>query len=160
MREPAFTGTLQVALVVRDIDASMKRYVDDYGIGPWQIYEFNPGTVTDMREDGKPVERSWRLALTTVGDVMWELIEPREDGSIYARFLAEHGEGIHHTGVAVEDYGATLAAFEATGRKPLLSGEYNGITFAYLPTERELGMITEIFDAPPGLEQKPDAVFP
>ena len=45
MRQPAFTETLQIALVVRDLEATMRTYVDDYGIGPWAIYEFNPDTV-------------------------------------------------------------------------------------------------------------------
>ena len=43
MREPVFTETLQIALVVRDLDATMRTYVHEYGIGPWEIYEFNPG---------------------------------------------------------------------------------------------------------------------
>jgi hypothetical protein len=30
--------------------------------------------VKDLREYGQPVERSWRLAVTMVGKVMWELI--------------------------------------------------------------------------------------
>ena len=67
MREPVFTDTIQIALVVRDIEKTMRTYVHDYGIGPWDVYEFNPGTVRDMHEDGKPVERTWRLALAQVG---------------------------------------------------------------------------------------------
>jgi hypothetical protein len=39
-----------------------------------------------------PVERSWRLAVATVGQVQWELIEPLDEESVYARFLAERGE--------------------------------------------------------------------
>jgi hypothetical protein len=35
----------------------------------------------------KPVERSWRLATTMVGEVQWELIEPLDNESVYARFL-------------------------------------------------------------------------
>ena len=50
MREPVFTETMQVALVVRDIEATMRTYVHEYGIGPWAIYEFNPETVTEMDE--------------------------------------------------------------------------------------------------------------
>ena len=42
MREPLFTETLQVSIVVRDLDAAMRTYVDEYGIGPWDVYEFNP----------------------------------------------------------------------------------------------------------------------
>ena len=43
MRDPVFTGTLQVAVVVPDLDAAMKTYVEGYGIGPWDVYEFHPG---------------------------------------------------------------------------------------------------------------------
>jgi hypothetical protein len=89
MREPVFTETLQVGIVVRDLESTMRTYVDDYGIGPWKIYEFNPENAKDLHEYGQPVERSWRLAVTTVGQVQWELIQPLDDDSIYARFLAE-----------------------------------------------------------------------
>jgi len=98
--EPVFTETTQIGIVVRDLDATLRRYVDDYGIGPWEIHEFNAGNAEDLREDGEPVERAWRLAFTMVGQVMWELIEPLDDRSVYARFLAEKGEGVHHIAVA------------------------------------------------------------
>ena len=38
MREPVFE-TLQVAIVVRDLEAAMQTYVHDYAIGPWDFYE-------------------------------------------------------------------------------------------------------------------------
>jgi len=101
-RDPVFTGTLQVAIVVPELEAAMKTYVENYGIGPWDVYEFNPANVGAMHEGGLPVKRSWRLAIAMVGEVQWELIEPQDDGSIYARFLAEHGPGVHHVGVATE----------------------------------------------------------
>jgi len=160
MREPVFTETLQISVVVRDLDATMRTYVHEYGIGPWEIYEFNPDTVQDMQEDGQPVERAWRLALSQVGQVQWELVQPLDDKSIYARFLSANGEGVHHVGVAVPSFDGTIAALREKGHEVLLGGEYNGVTFAYLSTDRDLGLITEIFDAPPGLEQKPDAVYP
>ena len=53
-REPAFTETLQIGIVVRDLDATMRSYVDNYGIGPWDIYEFNPGNLKDFHEYGQP----------------------------------------------------------------------------------------------------------
>lgn len=160
MREPVFTDTIQIALVVRDIEETMRTYVHDYGIGPWDVYEFNPDTVRDMHEDGKPVERSWRLALAQFGQVQWELIQPLDDDSIYARFLAEKGEGVHHVGVAVPSFGATIDELARRGRGVVFGGEYKGVNFAYLGTDGDLGLITEIFAAPPGLEQRPDSVYP
>ena len=160
MRAPVFTETLQISVVVRDLEKAMRTYVHEYGIGPWDIYEFNPDTVRDMREDGQPVERYWRLALANVGQVQWELLEPLDDESIYARFLAEKGEGVHHVGVGVESYDGTIEELAGRGREVLFGGEYKGVRFAYLATDGDLGVITEIFAAPPGIEQKPDAVYP
>jgi methylmalonyl-CoA/ethylmalonyl-CoA epimerase len=160
MREPAFTETIQICVVVRDLDVSMRTYVHEYGIGPWDIYEFNPDTVNDMHEDGEPVERSFRLALSKIGQMQWELIQPLDDESIYARFLAANGEGVHHVGVAVPSYDETITAIEEKGNRVVFGGEYKGVNFAYLSTDRDLGVMTEIFAAPPGLEQKPDATYP
>ena len=159
MPPPAFTETIQLAIVVRDLDAAMRTYVHDYGIGPWEIYEFDPGNVADMREDGEPVERSWRLAIAYVGQVQWELIEPLDEESVYARFLAETGGGLHHVGVAVPDFDEAVAGQAARGNGVLLGGEYKGIRFAYLDTVGDLGLVTEIFSGAPGADQQPDATY-
>ena len=34
-------ATMQVAMVVRDMDAAMKRHWDLFKIGPWDIYTFD-----------------------------------------------------------------------------------------------------------------------
>ena len=159
MRDPVFADTVQVALVVRDLEASMQTYVERYGIGPWEIYEFNPDTVENMQAHGEPLASSWRLALARVGNVVWELIEPLDDRSPYAEFLAEHGEGVHHVGMAGTGYDDTLAEFASEGRAPLLSGRFRGIDFAYLPTDADLGVATEIFSSVPS-GQEPDARYP
>jgi methylmalonyl-CoA/ethylmalonyl-CoA epimerase len=153
-RSPAFTDTVQIGIVVRDLDATMRTFVDDYGIGPWKIYEFNPGNAEDLREDGRPVERSWRLAVTMVGKVMWELIEPLDKKSVYARFLAEKGEGVHHIAVAATNFDDLVAAQARRGRKLPLSGTFSGVKVAYLPTDRDLGVMIEIFNGTPKKKSK------
>jgi methylmalonyl-CoA/ethylmalonyl-CoA epimerase len=160
MRDPVFTETLQIALVVRDLDASLRTYVHEYGIGPWEIYEFNPDTVAQMTKDEQPAAYAMRIALTMVGTTQWELIEPLDDKSIYAEFLAAHGEGLHHVGVGVRGYGEALDTLRGKGHNVIQGGLYNGVTFAYLSTDKDLGVITEIFDWPPGHSQEPDAVYP
>jgi len=161
MDESVFTETKQIALVVRDLEAALRTYVHEYGIGPWEIYEFNPDTLTEMVKDDEPAEFAFRLAVTMVGSVQWELIQPLDDRSIYAEFLATKGEGIHHVAVGVSSYGEALDTVRAKGRRVLQGGVYQGATFAYLSTDEDLGVITEIFDWPPDLPaQKPDAVYP
>jgi hypothetical protein len=101
--------------------------LDDYGIGPWDIHEFNAGNAEDLHEHGRPVERSWRLATTMVGRVQWELIEPLDDKSDYARFLAEKGEGVHHIAVAPTNFDQALADLAKKENEVLLSGTFSGI---------------------------------
>ena len=146
MREPAFSETLQIGIVVRDLEAAMRSYVDDHGIGPWEIVEFHAGEAEALHEHGRPVDRSWRLATAMVGAVQWELIEPLDDESDYARFLAEKGGGVHHIAVAPTNFDQMLADIAAKGQEAVLSGTFGpGIRVAYLPTEQDLGVIVEIF---------------
>lgn len=146
---PFFTETMQIGIVVRDLDAAVRRYVDHYGIGPWEVYEFNPENAKDLHEFGQPVERSWRLATTMVGHVMWELIEPLDEKSVYARFLAEKGEGVHHIAVVTPCFEDLVAAQAQRGNTLELSGTFSGVKVAYLSTARDLGVVIEIFSGTP-----------
>jgi methylmalonyl-CoA/ethylmalonyl-CoA epimerase len=148
---------MQIGIVVRDLDTALRRYVDDYGIGPWQVHEFNAGNAEDLHEYGQPVERSLRFAVTTVGQVLWELIETLDEESVFARFLAEKGEGVHHIAVATPRFDDAVAAQAKRGNNLVLSGTFSGAKVAYLPTDCDLGVIIEIFSGTPGAEQEPDA---
>ena len=80
-------NVLQVGVVVRDLQKAMERYWNIFGIGPWDIYTFGPPAVTNTTIRGKPAEFTMRLALTQVGNVQWELIQPLTGPSIYQEFL-------------------------------------------------------------------------
>jgi methylmalonyl-CoA/ethylmalonyl-CoA epimerase len=147
MREPVFNETMQLGIVVRDLEATVRRYEDDYGIGPWHFARIDLGDANDYREYGWPVERSMRIAVATVGRVMWELIEPLEEEGIYARFLAKKGEGVHHVAVTTPDFDETVARAERENDVIL-----RGARFAYLATERDLGVILEVFSGTPDEE--------
>ncbi len=157
-REAVFTETMQIGIVVRDLDATIKKYVDEYGIGPWERHELTPENATDLRVYGQPVAL-WRVAVasTMVGQVMWELIEPLDEESVFARFLAEKGEGVHHIAVATPRFDDAVAAQAERGNTLVLSGTFSGVKVAYLPTDRDLGVIIEIFSGTPGAEHEPEA---
>ena len=156
MQEPVFNETMQLGIVVRDLEATVRRYEDDYGIGPWEFHQMDLGEANDYREYGEPVERSNRIAIAMVGQVMWELIEPLDEDGIYARFLAEKGEGVHHVAVATPNFYETVAQAEREN-KVILSCEFSGVDIAYLDTQRDLGVIIEIASGMPGDGELPDA---
>lgn len=160
--KPVFNKLLQVAVVVSNLEDAMKKYWEEYGIGPWAIYTFDPSTVNHMVIRDESTEYAMRLALTTIGDVGWELIEPLDDKSIYAEFLRNHGEGLHHVAFDVDDYDKTLAAFRDKGIGVLQGGTFSGMTYTYLDTTDTLSTIVEIYSQKPSEFQgpPPEAVFP
>jgi methylmalonyl-CoA/ethylmalonyl-CoA epimerase len=147
--EPTFTDTAQIGIVVPDLDVAVRTYRDVYGIGPWEIFEVGPENSKDVRLYGKPVEWRGRAAITMVGGVMWELIEPPDDNGLFARFLAERGGGVHHIAVVTPDFRRTLREQAVRGNAPILSGTFSGVEVDYLNTERELGVILEVFSGMP-----------
>jgi methylmalonyl-CoA/ethylmalonyl-CoA epimerase len=148
MRDPVFNETMQLGIVVRDLEATVRRYEDDYGIGPWEFAQIDLGEANNYRERGHPAERSNRIAVATVGRVMWELIEPLDEEGIYARFLAEKGEGIHHVAVATPNFDETVVRAERENNV-ILSCVFSGVDIAYLDTQRDLGVVLEVFSGFP-----------
>ena len=159
--KPVFKSVLQIAVVVKNCDKSVRKYADDYGIGPWNIYEFNPNTVSDMILRGKKVDYAMRLALCDIGGVQWEIIEPKDSKSIYAEFLKEHGEGLHHVAFGVDDYDQTMEFYRDRGHKILQGGTWEGLTYTYLDSRKDLGVIAEIYKLVPEFKwPEPAARYP
>jgi methylmalonyl-CoA/ethylmalonyl-CoA epimerase len=159
--KPAFTQVLQIGIVVKDCDASVRRWAEEYGIGPWSLYEFNPETVDQMVVRGKLQGYAMRLATADVGSVQLELIEPKDDRSIYAEFLREHGEGLHHVAFGVDDYSRVLELYGKRGEPILQGGNWKGLTYTYLDVRKDLGLIAEIYDIVPDFQLPgPAAVYP
>ena len=53
MREPLFNETVQLGIVVRDLEATVRRYENEYGIGPWQFAQIDAGEANNYREYGR-----------------------------------------------------------------------------------------------------------
>lgn len=155
---PAFTKTMQIGIVVPDVEAAARTYEETYGIGNWQIMEVGSENTEDVRLYGRPVDWKSKIAVTLVGSVMWELIQPVDENDLFGRFLAARGGvgGVHHIAVATPDYREVVRAQAARGKEPILSGTFSGVEVRYLDTERELGVVLEVFSGLPDGIEHPD----
>jgi hypothetical protein len=154
---------LQVSVVVKDLQESMERYWDLFGIGPWEVFTFQPADLTNPTIRGNAEPYTMKLALAQIGNVAFELIQPLTGPSIYQEFLDQKGEGFHHVAVApAYDYDSAVDAFGKRGIKILMSGTWAGTTYAYMDTEKALGAILEIYQMrPPGsIRPAPEAMVP
>jgi methylmalonyl-CoA epimerase len=148
-KEAVFKEVLQVGLVVKDIDEAVRKYSEVSGIGPWEIHIMDNANMHDTKLHGKNAEFSMKVAFASVGNMQLELIEPLNDENIYAEFLREHGEGLHHIACAVDDFDKTITDLNGKGCGVLQEGvTKDGMGFAYLDTQDAMSCITEIYKFP------------
>jgi len=128
-----FSRVDQIGIVVRDMEATMKFYEKMFGIQSFPTVEFERGSA------------KLRIGLLQLGEVQIELIQVLEGETIHSKFLEERGGGLHHLGFFVKDIEKELARLEKHGIKVLERGDVLGVVkFAYLDTEKTLGVILEL----------------
>ncbi|MCL2489934.1 MAG: VOC family protein [Propionibacteriaceae bacterium] len=156
--KPVFTKVSQICMVVDDLYAYMKRFNDDYGIGPWVILHFDPSNTTDMILNGKLEDFDIRLALCDALNVQLELIQPLSENSNYAEFLHRNGPGLHHISLdPAEGYARIREILKDRGYGDVLIGgtDAGGMEFAYIDLRKELGFIVELFNPPENFVMPP-----
>jgi len=114
----------QVGIVVKDAQAVAENYWNILGIGPWTIYNWEAPFVYEHMYRGQPAFVKAKIAQARVGAVQLELYQPIEGESVYADFLAERGEGMHHIGCFVDNADETAAEMEMEGFRTVESGRY------------------------------------
>jgi methylmalonyl-CoA/ethylmalonyl-CoA epimerase len=156
-------GIAQVAIIVEDLEYAVENYWKLFGLSDWHFYTYGKPLVKRMTYHGKPTEYRMRVALSYLGPMRIELIEPLEGDTIYADFVAEHGYGVHHFGVLVDDMVEALAQTEAAGLTVTMDGAGFGRDgdghYAYLGTEDKLGVTIELIERPRNRMQ-PEKIYP
>jgi catechol 2,3-dioxygenase-like lactoylglutathione lyase family enzyme len=152
VRAPIISSIDQVAVVVRNLDAAMERYVRELGIGPWDVYTYGPQRLSTMTFRGAEQPYVMKLGLAYVGTTMYELIEPMQGPSIYHEHMEGRGEGLHHLGYYVPSIDDAIAEMAAQGFALLQSGRGFGMdgdgAYAYFDTEETFGCIVEAIERP------------
>ena len=174
---PLFTRVAQVCTVVDDFDATVGRLVDRLGVGPFRCWHFRAPTLYRTTLRGRPATWTMKLAITWLGDVQWEVIQPVDGATLYREHLERRGRGVQHL---LMDTGATrfeaaaerLAAlghpFDQTAmvnarvkvgrvelpRVPNRLARPMSLQFGYLDLERELGSAIELTRYPLGFSER------
>jgi hypothetical protein len=117
-------GINQIAIVVKNLELVAENYWNILGIGPWAVFKWEAPLVYDRKYYGKTVWAREKIALTQVGDVQLELVQPVDGPSIYGDWLKERGEGIHHMNFLVDDVDETVAILEKEGFPSLQGGKF------------------------------------
>lgn len=126
-----------VAIAVADLDEAIDRFGGRYGVEP-----AHREIVTSQG-----VEE----AMLPVGGSFVQLLEPLTPESPVGRFIATHGEGMHHLAFAVADVDAALAHLSAEGAdlidtEPRIGG--GGARIAFVHPRDAVGTLIELVEVP------------
>ena len=127
-----------VAIVVGSIDASLTLWRDLLGL--------ELEAVTDI-----PTDRV-RIAFLAVGESKVELVEPTDDTTGVARFLASKGEGFHHVCFEVDNLAEALIRLELDGLELIDTAPRRGAEgpVAFIHPRSCQGVLVELIEAPGG----------
>jgi hypothetical protein len=152
----------QVCVVVRDVREAMRQYWDTVGIGPWKLYSLDESWISEMTYRGEPAKFRILAALADLSNIQFELIQPVDGRTIYEEFLEQHGEGLHHLGMVVDDMDHEIKVTDANGIPVIQSGRIRvgGGGFAYLGTDDRLRTTFEFCGKGGGKLPDPIEVYP
>jgi methylmalonyl-CoA/ethylmalonyl-CoA epimerase len=127
-----------VALVVTSIDAALGLWRDMLGLDLETVMEI-------------PSDRV-RIAFLTVGESKVELVEPTDDTTGVARFLASKGEGFHHVCFEVANLSEALIRLELDGLELIDTVPRRGAEgpVAFIHPRSCHGVLVELIEAPGG----------
>jgi methylmalonyl-CoA epimerase len=133
MSDAVLTEIDHVAIAVRDLDAAIAWYADNFG-----------ATVAHREQvDSDAVEE----ALIKVADSYIQLLTPTSDTSPVAKYLDSRGEGLHHIGYRVDDCAAALSTLKANGAR-LIDEQprpgSRGTTVAFVHPKGAFGTLIEL----------------
>ena len=127
-----------VALIVASIDAAL---------GFWRdTLRLELETVMDIPQDHV------RIAFLAVGESKVELVEPTDDTTGVARFLASKGEGFHHVCFEVANLAQELTRLGIDGVELIDTAPRRGAEgpVAFLHPRSCHGVLVELIEAPDG----------
>lgn len=127
-----------VALIVRSIEDALGLWRDMLGL--------ELQTIMDIPTD------KVRIAFLAIGESKIELVEPTDDTTGVARFLASKGEGFHHVCFEVANLAETLLKLEIGGLELIDTAPRRGAEgpVAFVHPRACHGVLVELIEAPGG----------
>lgn len=153
----------QLALVVPDVEASIRAHWRLLGIGPWRVYTVGGPYLTGVTYRGRPSSFKIRYGLATSGSLTLEIIQPLEGPSIWHEYLDSQGASLHHFAFYVPDFDEAIGRMTDSGWVAAQTGDGFGRTrdgrFAYFDHGSDIGSLVEIVQAP-AQRDTPELTYP
>jgi methylmalonyl-CoA epimerase len=133
-----FSRVHHVAIIVRDIEASLAFYRDTLGLPVGLVLPIESDEVI--------------IAFLDIGESKIELVQPTSSSTGVARFLDKKGEGFHHVCFETPDVDAALTELAGEGVEIIDEQARRGAEgpVAFLHPRSCNGVLVELIEAPGG----------
>lgn len=134
-----------VGIVVDDVEAAVRFYGEIFGVGPFEIVDFDASQTDYFLSYGQPAKPKFRAGLYYSGDVFIELVQVTEGETVHTQFFDQKGEGLQHLCFMVENTDDVLKKLESKGIRPVLDYRFSSNTGEARTTIREVYLNTAEF---------------
>ena len=138
------TTITQVAIIVKDIEDSAKRYAALLGVDVPKIGLTDAAETSHIKYKGGDTKARAKLAFFDTGTCRIELIEPVDRPSTWGDFLDQRGEGIHHIAFNVPKLDQDIALLKTMGMNVVQTGDYTGGCYTYVEGTATPGVTLEL----------------
>jgi methylmalonyl-CoA/ethylmalonyl-CoA epimerase len=167
---PVFTGADHLGIVTRNLDGALRRWSDQYGVGPWQVFEYDEASM-EATYCGVTAAYPMLAALCSLDDgFRLELIQPLTPEGPYHDSLLVHDDAdhLHHVRLATALPADAQAALVGSGNEVVFDAAFAGadpdgarFRARYYDTTGELGFLLEVGDPPDGFRMpEPRNAYP
>jgi methylmalonyl-CoA/ethylmalonyl-CoA epimerase len=140
----------QIGFVAKDADRVARKISEITGLKPGEPILTDGYEKARTQFRGNPTQARAKLIFFNMGQVSIEIIEPIGGPSTWKEFLDKHGDGVHHIAFTVKSTKAAADDLSTHGIPPIQSGVFEGGSYVYSDTEKELGVILELLDSTSG----------
>jgi len=154
MSLPTQRRIIQNAWVVPNLEQACLKWVEEMGVGPFFVSEFDMDVFSFIEYRGEPSELCLKVAVAHAGNLQIELVESKTSKSAYRDVVAEGYSGFHHMCVSTEDFEADRKYFEALGYTAATMGRISDLEFAYYDTRALLGCMFEVVTRTQSFEER------
>ena len=144
------TTVVQIGFVVRDIEATKKKFAQFFGMEPPPTIKGGEYEIAKTTYLGQPAPKAnCLMAFFKLPNIQLELIQPNGEKSTWQDHLDQHGEGFHHIAFQVKGADEKIKACENFGMTCVQRGKYgsgNG-EYVYLDALGDLKCIVELLES-------------
>lgn len=126
---PGFRDVTQIAVITRDTKTDAQNMAEALGVGAFKCAKITPPALFNVQYDGLGGDGSMLAAVTFVGDIQLEVIQPLANRNVYDDYLKDSGDvaGVEHIFLQHEgiNYHQAMAVFEKAGYAPKQHAQLN-----------------------------------